>query len=328
MIELRRTTDQQLWDDYILEHGGHPLQLWGWGQVKAAHGWSADRVFAYDEDERVVAAAQVLTRKLPLPLRALSYIPRVAVGDKATDPEFLDEVAAYAKRTYRSVALSIEPDTEVFQAPEGWERSAHRILPADTIILDLTLSENELLNAMAKKTRQYIRKSAAENIEIRSVRSREELDDLLSIYHDTSDRAKFDLHSDQYYIDVFNLLGDHSPVFAAYQDGKPIAFLWLAISADTAFELYGGMNDIGQELRANYALKWHAIRKVREWGLTRYDLGGLINDSVSNFKRNWSDHEATLAGTYDKPLSGFYAIWRTALPAGKALYRKLRSLRK
>jgi lipid II:glycine glycyltransferase (peptidoglycan interpeptide bridge formation enzyme) len=146
----------------------------------------------------------------------------------------------------------------------------------------------------------------------------------LAIYHQTSQRAKFDLHQDQYYIDVFNLLGDSSPVFAAYINDEPVAFLWLAISADTAFELYGGMNEVGQELRVNYALKWHAIRKTKEWGLKKYDLGGLINDSVSNFKRNWSNEETHLAGTFDKPLSSFYGLWSKGLPAAKVIVRRFK----
>jgi len=328
MIDLRKTTNQEQWDDYVLEHAGHPLQLWGWGQVKAAHGWSVDRIFAYDQDDKIIAAAQLLTRKLPLPLRAISYVPRGPVGEGAYSVAFLNELAAYATRTYKSMALSIEPDTREFDIPKGWLKSTHRILPPDTIELDLTLSENDLLNAMAKKTRQYIRKSAAEAIEIRTVKTREQLDSLLAIYRGTSQRAKFALHNDQYYIDVFNLMGDNSQVFAAFVEGKPVAFLWLAVSADTAFELYGGMNDIGQELRINYALKWHAIRKMREWGIGRYDLGGLINDGVSTFKRSWAEHETVLAGTFDKPLSPFYGIWKRGLPVAKSVYRGIKSLRK
>jgi lipid II:glycine glycyltransferase (peptidoglycan interpeptide bridge formation enzyme) len=327
MIELQRCTDQLLWDDFVLDNGGHPLQLWGWGQVKAGHGWTADRLLAY-EDDHIVAAAQIVTRKMPLPIRSFSYVPRGPIGDRASDAEFLEALAAYAKREYHSVTLSLEPDTEEFAIPEGWRLSNNRILPPSTIILDLTKSDSDLLAGMVKKTRQYIRKSAAEAITIKQVRSREDLQKCMDVYYQTSGRAKFALHDDQYYFDVFNLLGDHSPVFAAYVDDQPIAFLWLAISETTAFELYGGMNDQGQELRANYALKWHAIRKVKEWGITRYDFGGLINDGVSNFKRSWSDSETTLAGTIDKPLSKAYGFWDKALPSAKTVVRKIKSLRK
>lgn len=324
MIELQRCTDQEVWDDFILDNGGHPLQLWGWGQLKTAHGWSADRLLGYDEEDNIVAAAQVLTRKLPMPLRAFSYVPRGPVGQQANTQDFLEQVADYAKREHHSIALSLEPDSLEFPLLQGWVKAKNSILPSNTIILDLQKSDSDLLAVMDKKTRQYIRKSAAEAITIKKVRSREDLAKCLDIYHQTSSRARFNLHNDQYYYDAFNLLGDNSPVFAAYLGDQPIAFLWLAITADTAFELYGGMNQQGQDLRANYALKWHAIRKAKEWGLVRYDFGGLIGDGVSNFKRSWSDNDTTLAGTFDKPLSSFYGVWNSGLPTAKKIVRALK----
>jgi peptidoglycan pentaglycine glycine transferase (the first glycine) len=324
MIELQRCNDQEVWDDYILEQNGHPLQLWSWGQLKSAHGWSADRLLAFDEHETIVAAAQVLTRKLPVPLRAFSYVPRGPVGGQGTSLDFLTLIADYSKRVHRSVAVSIEPDTTAFDVPTGWVRAKNSILPPKTIILDLEKSDSDLLSVMDKKTRQYIRKSAAEAITIKQVRSRDDLSRCLDMYHETSDRAHFNVHNDQYYYDVFNLMGDYSPVFAAYQDDRPIAFLWLAISADTAFELYGGMNQIGQDLRANYALKWHAIRKTKEWGLTRYDFGGLVGEGVTNFKLSWAENETNLAGTFDKPLSSLYSLWNNGLPAAKTIVRTLK----
>lgn len=328
MIELQRCTDKEQWDEYVLEHDGHPLQLWGWGQLKAAHGWSVDRMLAYTNDDTVVGAAQIVTRKMPPPLKAFSYIPRGPLGNEESRGVILNLMADYVKRVHHSVALSVEPNTVEFDAPTGWRETKNRILPAQTIMLDLEKSESDLLADMVKKTRQYIRKSAAEAITIKSVRNHAELKKCLDVYRQTSERAKFDLHNDQYYYDAFTILGDHCPVFAVYDDDQPIAFLWLVVSADTAFELYGGMNEMGSQLRANYALKWHAIRKTKEWGLRHYDFGGLINDGVSTFKRSWSSTEVELAGTFEKPLSRFYPVWDKGLPAAKVIVRKAKSLRK
>jgi lipid II:glycine glycyltransferase (peptidoglycan interpeptide bridge formation enzyme) len=148
----------------------------------------------------------------------------------------------------------------------------------------------------------------------------------LAIYHTTAKRAKFNLHDDSYYHDVFNRLGDNSQLFAAFDGDHPIAFLWLAISAETAFELYGGMDEKGQNLRANFAIKWHAIRKCKEWQLSRYDFGGLIDGGVSTFKLGWASEQTKLAGTFDLPLSASYAIWSSALPFGKRTVRGIKSV--
>jgi len=326
MTILRRCQDKIEWDDYILEHGGHPLQLWGWGDVKAANRWEAFRLFLQDDEEGIVGAVQVLIRRLPWPLRSICYVPRGPVVDKDNREWLLLALEEYIKRVHHSVAISIEPDLIEYPIPKGWKRSNNHVLPARTIVLDLEKPESELLNDMAKKTRQYIRKSAAEDITIKMVRNREELNKCIEIYRDTAKRAKFTLHDEQYYYDVFSKLGDHSPVFAAYVEDQPIAFLWLAISADVAYELYGGMNESGQQLRANYALKWHAVRKCKEWGLVRYDFGGLLEGGVTTFKKGWAVEETELAGTFDRPLSVFYGLWSFVLPMAKVVACKMKSV--
>ena len=323
MIELQRCSDKEQWDDYILENGGHPLQLWGWGQVKTGHGWIAERIFAYD-DEQIVGAAQVLIRRLPTVFRSFAYVPRGPVGEAAHSVEFLDALAGLIKRDHHSVALSIEPDEIDFVVPDSWIRSENQILPAETVLLDLRKSESDILADMAKKTRQYIRKSAAD-VTIKQVKNREGIDICLDLYSLTSKRAGFNTHDRQYYIDVFLQMQDHSPIYIAYDSDEPVAFLWLAVSEKTAYELYGGMNDRGQELRANYALKWHVMKKVKEWGLERYDFGGMVAGGVATFKQGWSADTTLLVGTFDKPLSPLYAVWTKGLPIAKKTLQKLHS---
>lgn len=325
MKTLRQCSDKQEWDDYILDNSGHPLQLWGWGEVKVGKNWKVDRLFMTDDDAKLVGAAQLLIRRLPWPLTSMAYVPRGPIVKDGNRGQLLDLLANYAKKNYHSVVLKVEPDSVDFEVPKGWHESANTILPSNTIILDLKKSEPELLEDMAKKTRQYIRKSASE-VSIKQLHGRADLDKCLAVYHTTAKRAKFNLHSDQYYHDVSRNLGDNSVVFAAYIGDNPVAFLWLAISASTVFELYGGMDNDGQQLRANYALKWHAIKKCKEWGLSRYDFGGLIEGGVSTFKMGWASENTKLAGTFDKPLSMFYGLLNGLLPAAKSITHKLKAI--
>lgn len=325
MSELMRCQNKNEWDEYIIDHDGHPLQLWGWGELKSAHGWSVERLFFYNNNSELVGAVQLLIKKLPLPFRALCYVPRGFVIDRDLEAEMLDALAIYSKKNYHAVMLKIEPDREEFKA-DGFVRTENYILPSKTIILDLNLPESDLMAAMAKKTRQYIRKSSSEpTMTIRQVKTRADLNRCLELYHQTADRANFSLHDDQYYYDAFDKLGDFSIIYAAYVDEKPVAFLWLTISGATAYELYGGMNEIGQNLRSNYALKWYAIKKCKEWGLGRYDFGGIIDGGVATFKRNWSESETELAGSFDRSLSKFYSSWNKWLPTAKKVIRKVKN---
>lgn len=329
-------TDRAHWDETVKSLGGHPLQLWGWGDLKSAHRWSAERVLVRSGDT-IVGASQLLTRALPGPLGGFVYAPRgpVVARDAANSDipastpapgAVAEAIADYVRGSRRAVAVSIEPDEDDGQFSLGaeWKTAKTPILPARTLILDLRQTEDELLADMSKKHRQYVRKSAREeSLEIRPVETAAQLDECLEVYRETSERADFGLHEDSYYHDAFSMLGDDAPVWASYVDGKPVAFLFLAKSARTSFELYGGMNDTGQRLRANYALKWHAIRAMRELGIERYDFGGLINDGVTTFKTGFASHENLLAGSWDRPGPG-YTIWTEGLPLAKKAVRALR----
>ncbi len=326
MITGTNCAEQALWDEIVHDLDGHPLQLWGWGETKSAHGWSTHRVLFTDGDDSVVGAAQVLVRALPGPFRRLSYVPRGPVWRDGQEAEVLEALVAYIKQHLPGTVLTIEPDDESVPPLAGWRKSTNTILIPHTLILDLNKSEPELLSAMTKKTRQYIRKSERENITVKRIKSQSGLAACLAIYHETAKRAHFAIHDDQYYYDVHNMLGDSSVIFVAYDGDTPVSFVWLAASAKTAFELYGGMNERGQELRANYALKWHAIKTCREWGIDRYDMNGLLNDGVSTFKQGFAAHEDMLAGTYDYPLSPLYTTWSKGLPAAKRVVRQAKRL--
>lgn len=322
MTEVVTCSDQSEWDEYVIENGGHPLQLWGWGEVKAAHGWKVERVFI-EENETKIGAAQLLIKPLPSLFKALTYIPRGPMAEKNSREVVFEALADYVKKTHGGVAITIEPDWEEMPPLQGWQKSSNTVLIPRTLILDLNKTEDELLADMTKKTRQYIRKSASD-VEVRRVKNREELEKCMDLYKLTAQRAGFPLHGDDYYYDIFEKMGDFSPVFVAYNQNKPVAFLWLAISRETAFELYGGMNDTGQELRANYTLKWQTIQTMKKWGIHRYDLNGLLNDGVSTFKQGFAHHETILAGTYDKPLSPLYSIWTKSLPFAKKIIRAMK----
>ena len=323
MIEVKKCSDAGQWDEIALASGGHPLQLWGWGEVKARGNWQVERLFVHENDA-VIGQCQVLYRTLPWPFKKLAYAPRGPVTEIGKREGALNALAEYVKTQHGAVSLMVEPDWEDMPTIANWRKSPNPILMARTLILDLALPEDDLFGRMTKKTRQYIRKSEKTGIEIQQAKDLEDVSKCLAIYRETASRAGFSLHKNDYYEDIFNIMGDHSQLFMAVYEGRVVAFLWLAVSQETAFELYGGMNDEGQQLRANYFLKWTAIQRMKEWGVRRYDMNGLLNDGVSKFKQGFAEHETMLVGSVEKPLSAWYPLWTTGLPAAKKLIRLIK----
>ena len=373
MLKIIEITDRKEWDDFINEHGGHPLQLWGWGELKSqSPSWKVKRVFLKNGEEKyidrkkkdhsdIVAAAQILVRKLPFPLRNFAYIPRGAlvVSKKPIERARISrEIALWASKNIKPkpVCLTMEPDWNNgdFELSNGWRSSKNKILIPRTLVLDLAQNEDELLAKMSKKTRQYIRKSGGE-VKVRQLKTEEEIDRVLEIYTETAKRAGFAIHSKDYYYKLYQKMGENSPIFGAFiekeqgdsskneednfesghktpderiaeklKNQEMVAFLWFAQSDSVAFELYGGMTEAGQKARANYILKWIAIIEMKNRGVKRYDFNGLLNDGISKFKAGFANHEDLLVGTLDFPISKSYFIWSSFLPTAKKIVRKFK----
>lgn len=332
-------TDRDAWDREVLALGGHPLQLWGWGEVKAAGAWRAHRLRVAGHDGRALGLAQVLVRPLPAQFKALSYVPRgpvvasgetarvvYGVGDDATRAAVTREVVAWCREHVGGVGLTLEPDwplgTKV--AIDGARHAEHTILYPSTLILDLTRTPDELMAAMGKSTRYDIRKAGRSGLDVRRVEDEATVRQVLEVYKDTAARAGFALHADGYYLDIHRELGEHSVLVAAFDEGRPVAFVWCVSSASTSFELYGGIDDAGRRLRANAPVKWHAIELAQQAGLVRYDMNGLLNDGISEFKKSFAQHTDELVGSLDVPFSRWYGAWNKGLPAAKKVVRRLR----
>jgi lipid II:glycine glycyltransferase (peptidoglycan interpeptide bridge formation enzyme) len=63
------------------------------------------------------------------------------------------------------------------------------------------------------------------------------------------------------------------------------------------------MTRAGAESRANYLLKWEAIRSSREAGATSYDLWGLATGGIAHFKTGFGGREVQYVGAWDLVLS-------------------------
>lgn len=314
------------WDALVTSLGGHPLQLWGWGQAKA-HGGAWDPVrLRVDGPDGPIGAAQVLVRHVPRPFRAMCHLPRGPVVADGVDPSVvIAAVVEHCRSQIGGVGITIEPHLRAgtpLDVP-GARPSKHPILFPDTLILDLTRSEDELMSDMNKTTRKGVRRGQRADLTYRRVETIEELRACLAVYRETARRAGFGLHTDDYFEGVWRELGEASPVFAAFSGDAPVSFLWPVASATTSFELYGGADEVGLATHANFAVKWLAITAMKERGLREYDLNGLLNDGISWFKRGFSDHEDHLVPSFDVPFSPWYPVWTTALPMAKKVVRRL-----
>jgi lipid II:glycine glycyltransferase (peptidoglycan interpeptide bridge formation enzyme) len=82
-------------------------------------------------------------------------------------------------------------------------------------------------------------------------------------------------------------------------------------------EPYGGMTRAGADARANYLLKWEAIRTSAERGHTVYDMWGLAHAGIEQFKEGFGGREVRYIGAWE-------LVTNRPLHAGVGLARRVR----
>ena len=328
------------WDAYVRAHPlATYLQVEPWARVKHATGWSAALVGSPSTPSGPVGA-RVLTRPMPaLPWR-FAYAPRGPLADRwdgTTNEAWLDALRSAARPggpLERTAIVRMDPEIEHAASIEaalrssGWRR-AHDMQPRRTRIVDLAADEDALWSDLRKKWRQYVNKARTGGVVVRDVDPRTEpgaFDTFYAVMREVSKRTALPLRSAATFRAVWEAYaptGESRLLFA--EAGDEVQAVLLTVRCGTrVVEPYGGMTAAGADSRANYLLKWEAIRSSREQGATSYDMWGLIGSGIDHFKAGFGGREIEYVGAWDHALSPIGATAFRAAERGRQLYRAAR----
>jgi peptidoglycan pentaglycine glycine transferase (the first glycine) len=305
----------ETWDAFVAASGiGSYLQQTPWGRVKAVNGWRAHRVVAAASAGPI--GAQILVRRpRPMPW-GFAYAARGPVAADWGD-ESIGSFTAALRRDLRPAAgrvshVRIDPEVELHGpldpdgslgralTANGWRRSAP-IQPEVTRVIDLRAAEDALWGDLRKKWRQYVNRARTAGYRVVDAEG-DRLPEFYAIYRETAARAGFLIRTEQAYRDVWEAYrptGQVRLLFAEDRDGHAQATLFLVSCGPRVVEPYGGMTARGAADRANYLVKWDAIRTSRERGATSYDLWGLATAGIAHFKTGFGGREVRYVGAWD-----------------------------
>jgi lipid II:glycine glycyltransferase (peptidoglycan interpeptide bridge formation enzyme) len=191
---------------------------------------------------------------------------------------------------------------EVYWSPFGnwqlaignWQSSHRSIYPTATRILDLALTEEELLQQMHPKGRYNIKVAEKAGVNTR-MGSVDEIDVFYELLQSTGNRDGFTILPQSRY-QAFLECHAHSFLLIAEHDKKPIAGL-IGVKWNTqGIYYYGASDHSSRALMAPYGLQWEAMKHCKAQGCTSYDLLGIsppdagAHDSwsgISDFKRKF-----------------------------------------
>ena len=333
MIKSFVVDDEITWNAAVDQLHGHPLQSFGWGEVKAGYGWTPIRLLFKKEDE-VIGGAQILRRKLPTPFKSMMYVPRGPFCDKKQRLAVLEALTEWAKaQREKCVELVCEPEWK--EAPSGsnklgWRATKNHILLPSTVLIDLNQDPDTMLAAMPKTRRQDIKKYLRNGFQLEPAKTEADFRACLDIYKEIAARDKFNLHPDQYYHDIWQKTGKYNRLLMLKDpsDGVVVAFQWALISSEFAFALFAGVGARGRKMRINAGAKCQFMQDLHNEGVALYDLNGLLNDGVDTYKKAFHGDEIHYIGSFELPLSKWYGVYTKALPAGKKALHAVGKIRK
>ncbi len=350
-------TDQVKWDDIVgALPNAHVLQSWAWGDFKSRWSWQAERLL-WRENDQPIAAAQILSRKIPQTPWRFLYISKGPVLDYDNQTYLetvLAELESYARQS-KALFIKIDPDVaRYFGAPDaspeleetgrvwldcleqrGWLFSPEQIQFRNTMILDLSPDLETLLAQMKSKWRYNIRLADRKGVVIRTGTVADLLD-FYQMYTETAERDGFLIRPEAYYRDVWehfiNL--DQAEILLATVDGEIVAGLILFFYGSTAWYLYGASTGQHRKLMPNHLLQWQAIQRSKARDCLRYDFWGASDEfaetdrmwGVYRFKQGFAPQVLQGLGAFDYPVNRpLYWAFVTALPHLRTLWRRVRS---
>jgi serine/alanine adding enzyme len=324
--------DDAAWNAFVdSSSNGEYLQLSSWAKVKAPNGWRAVRVVADGGSGPI--GAQVLLHKLgPLPA-SLGYAtcgPAATTFDKVSIDAFTAELRAMARRE-RLSHITIDPTVSdptvaTLLRAIGWRKTA-TVQVDRSWVVDLGVPEDSLWQGLRSKWRQYVQKSKRSGLVVVDAGG-DGIDDLFRIVVETANRAGFVYRSKETYRRVYEAYAESGRarlLLAKLPGGEAVAALMLIACGGKVVEPYGGMTAAGAESRANYLLKWEAMRSSAERGHKVYDMWGMATSGIAQFKQGFGGREIGYIGAFDLVTS---APLRTAFRAYHAVGLRIGRLRR
>ena len=223
------------------------------------------------------------------------------------------------------------------------------IQPPDTSIIDLTVSEEEILSNMHSKWRYNIRLSEKKGVVIHKYTRNDmnlskKIDKFYELTKETNARDGNSSHAKSYYLDLIQRSAqnqennEESPLITLYiaeHEGEEIASIMTLFSKDEAIYLYGASSNHKRNLMPNHLLQWTAIKDAKNYGSKCYDFYGMSPEGKDEkhpmhglymFKSNFGGQNIHRTGSWDVPTKWIYFPYSFAEKLRAFWFKKIKKM--
>ncbi|RSX55714.1 Cell wall biosynthesis-associated protein [Bifidobacterium dolichotidis] len=204
---------------------------------------------------------------------------------------------------------------------------------SETVVVDLTGTEDDILSRMKKRGRRDVRKAMRESpaeIQNETAQALADFTEYYKVMVDTAQRDGFAPAPMSDYIDMLTKLGKNARLYAARVNGEVHGWTIITTHGKSAVYYYACMaSDARGEFIPDKMLL-HAMLDLNSEGFTKFDLMGIGNDfapslkSLNGFKTKFAKDTTVVAAGHDIPL---HKCLYSMLTMMKSVRDKLRSLK-
>lgn len=313
-MKLIAISDKKILEDFLISkagnYGAEFLVSLEWSEIIKKGMGEIETLGVYSGSE-LVAVFNVIKKDFKLNLFYF-YLPRGPIFSNSLNAEKRLELWQFLLSEFKkkgALFLRVEP-VDTLPA-EIKAISSINLQPQETLMLDLSLTENELLSAFHPKTRYNINLARKKGIKI--IQDNNLVNDFWSLMTETGKRDGFKIHDQKHYEILTTAQPKFIKLFVAKKDDKVIAAGLFSFYGQRVTYLHGASSHSFRQFMAPYLLQWTVISEAKSAGYKYYDFYGIDElkwPGVTRFKLGFGGFRVIYAGTKDiilKPV--FYNLY-------------------
>ncbi len=181
--------------------------------------------------------------------------------------------------------LNKTPENMKLLSELGLVESPMHLAAEHTVMIDLTLSEDELLANMRRQTRYEVRRADKLGIKVSSDNSEEVFKEFHQVQTETAKRQGFVPPSLKVLLAEREAFQDNAIIYtAATADGEKIAYGLVIRDGEEGDYYEAASTLLNRKLPGAYALIWQAIKDLKAAGYKRFNLWGIAPPGQPNHR--------------------------------------------
>lgn len=303
----------------------HPLQSWEWGEFRKVWGNKVVRlpfgqvVFSKIPHTNFTVGTFI---KGPKPTKQmLITLKKLAKEENAIFIK-LEPNVAFGDSSLQNVVSSKEKNKLTKILKENGCVEGKTLFTPTSFWVDLTKSEEELMQSFTSKTRYNIRLAKKKGVVVKEDNSDKAFERYIELTRETVERQGFYAHTEEYHRLMWKYLHKQAlgtrqqaiaRILTAKYKGEIITAWIVFVWKDFLYYPYGASSDKYKNVMANNLIMWETIRYGKKLGLKTFDLWGREEGKgFTKFKEGYNPQVVEFLGTWDLITSPLYWPYRVA----------------